>query len=114
MAKGNEYYLRKTLEEIKTILKYSKNMTKDELTDEPVLLDAIVFRMIQMSEHMNNISDDFKMKYSNIAWNDIKGFRNRLVHSYGSVDLSFVFAAINVDIPKLEEDISSIIAEIES
>ena len=112
MAKGNEYFLRKTLEEIDIILKYSHEKNKEELYDEPVLLDAIIFRMIQMSEHMNNISDDFKTRYSNIAWNDIKGFRNRLVHSYGSVDLSFVFNAISVDIPKLEKDLLIILKSI--
>lgn len=112
MAKGNDYYLKKTLDEIEIILKYSGKMLKEDLDDNPVLLDAIVFRMIQMSEYMNNITEDFKKKYSNIEWNSIKGFRNRLVHSYGSVDLGFAYAAISVDIPKLKGDLGIILENI--
>lgn len=65
--------------------------------------------MIQMSEHMNNISDDFKQIHKEIKWSDIKGFRNRLVHNYGNVNLDFVFVAITVDIPKLKEDLQLLI-----
>ena len=38
MAKGNEYYLKKTLDEIEIILKYSEKMSKEDLDDNPVLL----------------------------------------------------------------------------
>lgn len=62
-----------------------------------------------MSEHMNSISQDFKMLHSNIDWISIKGFRNRLVHDYGGVDLKFVYNAITLDIPKLRNDLNSII-----
>lgn len=34
--------------------------------------------MIQMSEHMNKISQDFKILHSNIDLVSIKGFRNRV------------------------------------
>ncbi len=64
-----------------------------------------------MSEHMNNISQDFKIQHSNIDWISIKGFRNRLVHDYGGVDLHFVYNAITIDIPKLKIDLNNIISK---
>ena len=108
MEKNNKFYLMKTINEIDTILDYSKNLKIEDLIKNPVFLDGIVFRMIQMSEHMNNITQDFKMIHSNIDWINIKGFRNRLVHNYGSVDLQFVYSAIKEDIPKLKIELIKI------
>lgn len=109
MSKGNQYYLSKTLEEIDTILEYSRNLTILQLQQQPIVLDAIIFRMVQMSEHIDKISDDYKALHSEIEWLDIKGFRNRLVHDYGGVDLHFVYSAITEDIPKLRIQINALI-----
>ena len=110
MVKNDAYFIMLTIKEIDTILEYSKELTMDELIEKPVILDGIVFRMIQMSEHMNNITQDFKDSHSNIDWISIKGFRNRLVHNYGGVDLKFVYNAIINDIPKLKKDLTSTIS----
>ena len=111
MEKNNNYYLLKTINEIDTILNYSKDLEIEELVEKPVILDGIVFRMIQMSEHMNNITQEFKMMHSNIDWINIKGFRNRLVHNYGGVDLQFVYNAIKQDIPKLKKELLDILSK---
>ena len=112
MTKDNKYYLLKTLDEIDTIIKYSKEFNLDDFNNNSVYVDGIVFRMIQMSEHMNNVTQDFKVQYPNIDWISIKGFRNKLVHNYGGVDLKFVYLAITVDIPKLKEELEAIINKI--
>ena len=109
MAKGNEYFLQKTINEIDIIMDYSKGMTVEDFKNQPAILDGIVFRMIQMSEHMNNISNDFKIAHSEIKWVNIKGFRNRLVHNYGNVDLDFVYNAISIDIPELKYSLTAIL-----
>ena len=109
MGKDDGYYLQKTLEETGLILHYAEGITLKKLVKDQKTLDAIVFRMIQMSEHMDKISDAFKNAHPNIKWVNIKGFRNRLVHDYGSVDLRFVFNAIKKDIPELREVLLKII-----
>ena len=111
MEKNNEYYLIETIKEINAILEYSKNLEIDDFPKNQVILDGIVFRMIQMSEHMNNITQEFKKIHSNVDWVSIKGFRNRLVHNYGNVDLQFVYKAIKEDIPKLKNELLKIISK---
>ena len=114
MAKTNKYYILKTLQEIDLIQKYSQGLSVSDLENNPAILDGIVFRMVQMSEHMNNISPEFKYAHSEIEWMNIKGFRNKLVHDYGNVDLTFVYNAINEDIPKLKDNLELILKEDES
>lgn len=36
-----------------------------------------------MIEKIKYLSLEFKKKYNYIPWNDIIGFRNRIVHDYG-------------------------------
>lgn len=109
MTKDNKYYLLKTIDEIDIIISYSKELDLVNFNNNPAIVDGVIFRMIQMSEHMNKISQDFKDENPNIDWNSIKGFRNRLVHNYGGVDLTFVYLAITVDIPALREEIKKAI-----
>ncbi len=109
MGKDDNYYLAQTLNETNLILEYSKESTIIDLKQNSILLDAIVFRMIQMSEHMDKISESFKTDHSEIKWVNIKGFRNRLVHDYGGVDLTFVFNAISQDIPQLQQQLQDIL-----
>lgn len=89
-------------------MEYSKNTSVEEIKNNQILLDAITFRMIQMSEHIDDISDDFKQLHNEIMWGRIKGFRNHLVHDYGDVDFQFVFDAIFIDIPKLKRDLEKL------
>ena len=109
MGKNDNYYLNQTLNEANLILDYSKECTIIDLEQNSILLDAIVFRMIQMSEHMDKISEGFKNDHPEIRWVNIKGFRNRLVHDYGGVDLTFVYNAISQDIPQLQQQIRDIL-----
>ena len=113
MAKTNKYYILKTVQEIELIKNYSHGLSVIELENSPAVLDGIVFRMVQMSEHMNNISPEFKSEHPEIEWTNIKGFRNKLVHDYGNVDLTFVYNAINEDIPKLKATLELIIKNLE-
>ena len=101
--KDDNYYILKTIEEIELVCSYSKGMSMDDLIKNPAVLDGIVFRLIQTAEQADKISDSFKERHKEIKWKNIKGFRNRLVHDYGSVDLDFVYKAIRIDAPKLRK-----------
>lgn len=101
--KDDNYYILKTIEEIECVCSYSKGMSMDDLIKNPAVLDGIVFRLIQTAEQAEKISDSFKNEHKEVKWKNIKGFRNRLVHDYGSVDLSFVYKAIKNDAPKLKK-----------
>lgn len=105
MPKNDQYYIEKIIEEIDTIIFYSKQLPLNNTKQYNVVLDGIIFRMIQMSEHLGNISEEFKLTHPEIMWTLIKGFRNRLVHDYGGVDLEFVENVIKKDIYVLRDQL---------
>lgn len=107
-TKGNRYYLEKIIADLKFIIKNTHGFTKEQLENNEILVDSIMFRLIQISENSDKLTEDFKTERSFIAWRAIKGMRNRIVHQYGSVDMSVVFDTVKTDIPALLENLEKL------
>ena len=58
-----------------------------------------------MIENLNKISDEYRQEHSKIAWGQIIGFRNKIVHDYGKTDYSVVYEIISADIYELKEEL---------
>ena len=106
--KDNQHYLKKVLTDLTFIVKHTNSLTQTALSKNEILLDSIMFRLIQISENSDKLTDDFKMYHSNIPWRAIKGLRNRIVHEYGNVDLSIIFNTVKDDIPQLLKELETI------
>lgn len=112
MVKDNRYYLGKMRDNTDFILEHMKGVSQSDLEDNPVLLDSMMLRLVQISEDARNLSDTFKDSNLQIPWTDIYGLRNRIVHDYGNVDLRIIYDTLTNDIPEiktfLEESIFSV------
>lgn len=103
METKDRLYIERVVENIDFILNNTINVSEKELGNNKVLLDSVVFRLIQISENIDKISDYIKNNNKHIPWRDIKGLRNRLVHDYGNVILDFVYSTITIDLIVLKE-----------
>lgn len=75
---------------------------------------AALFDLVQIGElAKNGLSAEAIKELSAIPWNPIYGLRNRIVHGYAQVDYQIIFETIKDDIPKLIDEITKNIAEIE-
>lgn len=90
------------------ICKHTEKLTQQELESNEILVDSVMFRLIQVSENTDKLTDDFKLYYSAIPWRAVKGMRNRIVHDYGNVDLSVVYDTVVNDIPQLLKEFENI------
>ena len=61
-----------------------------------------------IGEAVNKLSDEVKDNYPTTAWQDIKDFRNVLVHEYFGVDLELVWNVIKEDLPDLTNTVLEI------
>lgn len=103
-VKTDSYYTEKAIGEIDAIAKYTeKARFYDDFVSDPVLVDAVLFRLIQLIEYLKNISDEFKKNHREIPWGQIIGFRNGLVHDYGDTDYKIVFEIVDRDIYELKK-----------
>ncbi len=106
--KNNNYYVNKIIIDLEFLIKHTKNYTKEEIEENELLLDSIMFRIIQISENCNKLTDTFKKQNNSIPWMSLKGMRNRIVHDYGEVDYSIIIDTVLIDIPEVYELIKKI------
>ena len=108
-SKNDKYYAEKTIEQINIISDYIDSKSYDEFITNNQLVDAIMFRLVQMIENIRKISTDFKTKNSQIPWGKIIGFRNGIVHEYGKTDYTIVYEVITENLIPLKNILLSII-----
>ena len=101
--KDDTYYLGKILNDLIFLIEHTSGKTKDEIENDAVLVDSIMFRLIQISENSDKLTASFKDANSNLPWREIKGMRNRIVHDYGLVDMTIIYDTVTKDIPKMYE-----------
>jgi uncharacterized protein with HEPN domain len=104
-------YLEYILQCINRIEDYSKG-GKEEFETNLMVQDAIIRRLQTLAESTQRVSADLKSTMPNIAWRNIAGFRNTLVHGYlGGIDLDIVWEVVNTYLPSLKEKVEQVLKE---
>ena len=75
-------------------------------------LDAVIRNFEIIGEAGRNLPNDFRTKYSQIEWERIIGFRNRIVHDYMGIDYSIVWEIVKKYLPQLINDLEIILKEL--
>ena len=65
--KTDSYYIQKIQRDLKFIVEHMRNVDIEELNANEVLLDSMLFRMIQLSENAKKLSDEYKMRNREIV-----------------------------------------------
>lgn len=100
-VKNDSYYLAKILGDLEFMIAHTKGKTQDEIEKDPLLLDSIMFRFIQISENNDKLTPTFKANHKELPWRAIKGMRNRIVHDYGFIDLGIIYDTVVNSVPEL-------------
>jgi len=76
---------------------------KDEKT-----VYACVRSLEIMGEAAKRIPLEFRKKHPGVAWKEMTGMRDKLIHDYAGVDASVVWKTIKDDLPELKGQIEGI------
>ena len=101
--KDYNYYIQRIRKDLEFMVIHMRNVDIEDLKKDDVLLDSMLFRMIQVSENAKKLSDKYKENNCDVPWRALSGFRNRIVHDYGNVDLDIVYETLKNDIPNILE-----------
>ena len=104
--KDDNYYIQKIRKDLGFMVVHMQNVNIEDLNADEVLLDSMLFRMIQVSENAKKLSDKYKENNCDGPWRALSGFRNRIVHDYGNVDLDIVYETLKNDIPDILEKLT--------
>ncbi len=108
--RNKEYIaLKKMIEYIDKILRYTDGCDFNSFSGNEEKIDATVFAISQIGELVKNISIDTMEKYSNIEWRVIKNLRNKIVHDYEGIKLNFIWDIVTDDIVQLKADLKNVL-----
>ena len=90
-VKDDRYYAEKLQKDLQYIIRHMSGVSEEVFSADEILQDAMMFRLIQVSENARKLSDSFRDAYPLVPWYAVYGLRNRFVHDYGAVDLHIVY-----------------------
>ena len=106
MKRDIKLFIEDILDSINNIEEFSKNLNKEKFSKDKLRQSAIIRQLEIIGEAVKNIPNSFREKHPNIVWKDIAGFRDVLSHAYFGVSMERVWNIIEIDLPKLKEEIS--------
>lgn len=110
MSKSPLDYLHHMLDECQYLISViGEDMTKDQFLDDETLKRAVVRSIEIIGEATKKIPADFKVSWSEIAWRNMAGMRDKLIHDYMGVDYSIVWDVVKNVIPGLKLQIEKIL-----
>ena len=77
--KDDTYFVNKIRDDLIFIVNYTKDIDEEELSKNEVLLDSMMFRLIQISENAKRLGDEYKDAHPLVPWTAIYGLDKRLI-----------------------------------
>ena len=103
MFPSQSEFLKHILDECNYLLHEFNTNSFDEFLTNQRLAKAICRSLEIIGEASKNITLNFKTRYPLVAWKDMAGMRERLIHHYFGVDYETVWRTLKEDIPLLDE-----------
>lgn len=99
------------------ILDKVSNIDLDSFLDNEDSKEIVCFNLFQIGELAKKLDQDFVNEYNKVPWSNIKGMRDIIIHSYGSINMKRVYYTATLDIGPLKDYLETILnsdAEIKS
>ena len=111
MLKDDEIRLRHMLDAANKAMAFVKGRSHNDLGSDEMLALAVTRLLEILGEAARGLSQEFKNRNPKIAWKQIMGTRDRLIHGYFDVDLDIIWAIITRDLPPLIKELEGLLSE---
>jgi uncharacterized protein with HEPN domain len=85
-----QLFLQDILDSGEAIRSYVQEITFEQFERERMRYSAVIREFEIIGETVGKLPCQMKDRFPDVAWQDIKGFRNLLTHEYFGVDLQIV------------------------
>lgn len=96
-------YLEDLLEAGRAIQSYLGGLSFEQFAGDRMRQAAVIREFQIIGDAVGKLPESFRQTAPEVAWQDIKDFRNLLVHEYFGVDLAIVWQVVVNDLPPLLE-----------
>ena len=83
-------------------IEYCQGLTLEQFLADRKLQEACVFNVLQIGELAARVIEmKLDQEHPEIAWRQMRGMRNKIVHDYDGIRLAIVWDTIQTDFPDL-------------
>ena len=104
-----ELHLADLIDNARAVRGYLDGVTRERWDAEDILRDAVLYRMLLLGEIAGVLPDELRDRYPDVAWRQIRAFRNLAVHKYFGVDWAVVWKIAQEEPALLERQVLTIL-----
>ena len=112
MKRDYTLFLQDIIKACKHIQEFVEGIDFDEFLKDEKTSSAVIRKFEIIGEAVKNVPKFIRDKYPNIAWKDMSGIRDRLIHGYFGVDYLLVWYTIESDIPNIISSVAQVIDDL--
>ena len=105
----DEAYLLDILIAARKALEFVRGMGWEEFAQSELHQNAVIRPLEIIGEAAARVSGETQQTHPEIAWQQMIGMRNRLIHEYFRINLEAVWDTVQRDLPKLISTIEPLI-----
>lgn len=102
-------YLLDIVQAARLAVDYVKDASRDEFLRDVRLQDSVIRRIEIIGEAARRVSSATQESHPDIAWAEMIGMRNFLIHDYGAVDMEVVWDTVQHSLPDLIKQLEPIV-----
>ena len=102
-------YCDDILESGSGILDFIQQMSFGEFCNDRKTYSAVIREFEIIGEAVGKLPRSLRERRSDVEWQDIRDFRNLLIHEYFGVDLEIIWKIIKDDLPVLIDSVKELI-----
>ena len=99
------------LEACGRIHRYVDGISRDQLVDDEMRMDAVVRNIELLGEAAAQLPEEVKRDMPTVPWREVIGMRNILIHAYFGVDPDIVWVVATERAPELEQAVRTYLAD---
>jgi uncharacterized protein with HEPN domain len=95
-------------EAIERVEKYTAR-GRESFEGDELIQTWVVYHLQIIGEAVRALSTSFRDDHPNVAWSQIIGMRNILVHNYFGIDSALVWSAVEQGLPALKQQVTDLL-----
>ena len=99
------------LTSITKIQSYTADMDYEDFSSDQKTIDAVIRNFEIIGEAAGHIPEDIQARYPNLAWLEMRGMRNLIIHAYFQVSLPILWHTIQFDLKPLAMGLQRVLDE---
>ena len=110
--RSQELFLSDIIESIEAIKSFVIGFDIASFEADRKTYSATIRELEIIGEAIKNISDEIKLQYPDVLWQEIRSFRNKITHEYFGVSVRIVWDIVQNELELLDNQIHQILASL--